>query len=118
MRYLNRLDIPTNEPINIDDYLTFSIKGPPLDLPAMHSFAIQEARPLGRDNCHIVLNAGLVPSPLIRTTSLLLDIDVNRTDELPQNDDGLWSFVERVREYKNMIFEACITDRARELFDR
>ena len=50
--------------------------------------------------------------------SLLLDIDVSRMDELPQNDEGLWAFVDRIREYKNMIFEACITDRARELFDR
>ena len=118
VRYLNRLDVPTEAPVSVDDYLTFTIKGPPLDLPPMHSFAIQEARPLGKDHCQLVLNAGLVPSPLIRTMSLLLDIDVSRMDELPQNDEGLWAFVDRVREYKNLIFEACITDRARELFDR
>ena len=62
VRYLNRLDVPTEVPISIDDYLTFTIKGPPLDLPPMHSFAIQETRPLGKDHCQLVLNAGLVPS--------------------------------------------------------
>ena len=118
VRFLNRLDIPAEGPVSIDDYLTFTIKGPPLDLPPMHSFAIQEARPLGRDNCQLVLNAGLVPSSLVKTTSLLLDIDVSRIDDLPQNDEGLWALVDRIREYKNSLFEACITDRARELFDR
>jgi uncharacterized protein (TIGR04255 family) len=47
----------------------------------------------------------------------LLDVDVSRETDLPQNDDGLWDFVNKVRAHKNFVFEACITNRARELFD-
>lgn len=117
VRYINRIDIPA-EAINIDDYLTFSIKGPALALPPMSSFTINEARPLGKDDCHLILNAGLVPSPLVKTTSLLLDVDISRGTDLPQNDEDLWAFVDRIREHKNFVFEGCITDRARELFSK
>ena len=119
VRYLNRIDIPSiSNTLNIDDYLTFTIKGPPLDLPPMNSFAINETRPLGEDDCDLILNAGLVPSPLVKTLSLLLDVDISRSVDLPQNDEALWALVNRMRDHKNLIFEACITGRARELFDQ
>jgi uncharacterized protein (TIGR04255 family) len=120
VRYVNRIDIPieSEHGINIDDYLTFSIKGPALALPPLASFAINEVRPLGIDDCQLTLNAGLVPSPLIKTMSLLLDVDVSRMTDIPQGDESLWAFVDRMRTHKNFIFEGCITDRARELFNR
>jgi uncharacterized protein (TIGR04255 family) len=117
VRYINRIDIPASAAVSIDDYLTFSIKGPALELPPMTSFAINEVRPLGKDECQLILNAGLVPSPLVKTISFLLDLDISRDTDLPQNDEALWAFVERIREHKNFIFEGCITDRARELFN-
>jgi uncharacterized protein (TIGR04255 family) len=118
VRYINRIDIPTSDPVNIDDYLTFTIRGPSLDLPPMTSFAINEVRPLGKDQCELILNASYVPSPLVKTTSFLLDLDISREVDLPQNDEGLWGFVDRIRGHKNFVFEGCITDRARELFNR
>jgi uncharacterized protein (TIGR04255 family) len=118
VRYVNRIDIPADHDVNIDDYLTFSIKGPALALPPISSFAINEARPLGKDDCHLILNAGLVPSPLLKTTSLLLDLDISRVTDLPQNDEALWAFVDRIREHKNFVFEGCITAQARELFNK
>jgi uncharacterized protein (TIGR04255 family) len=120
VRYLNRIDIPfvDGRTIDIDDYLTFTIRGPSLDLPPIASFAINEVRPLGRDSCQLILNAGLVPSPLVKTISFLLDVDINREVELPQNDEGLWALIDQIRSHKNFVFEGCITDRARELFNR
>jgi uncharacterized protein (TIGR04255 family) len=118
VRYINRIDVPANGLVNIDDYLTFSIKGPLLELPPLTSFAINEVRPLGKDDCQLILNAGLVPSPLVKTTSFILDLDISRDVDLPQNDEALWAFIERIRQHKNFVFEGCITNRARELFDR
>lgn len=118
VRYVNRIDIPFERTIDIDDYLTFTIRGPSLALPPIASFAINEVRPLGQDNCQLILNAGLVPSPLVKTISLLLDVDISREVELPQNDEGLWALIDQIRSHKNFVFEGCITDRARGLFNR
>jgi uncharacterized protein (TIGR04255 family) len=119
IRYINRIDVPMQGPaLSIEDYLNFSLRQPPIQLPPLQTYAINTSRPLGKDDCTLILNSGLVPSPLVNTVSLLLDIDVAREVDAPQNDKALWEFVERARQYKNEIFEACITDRTRELFDR
>ncbi len=49
------------------------------------------------------------------TTSLVFDLDLYRTEQLPQDEDGLWNLLERFRDEKDAIFEACITDKTREL---
>ena len=38
-------------------------------------------------------------------------------DSPPQNDDAVYELINRIRVAKNRVFEACITDRARELFE-
>jgi len=48
--------------------------------------------------------------------TILLDIDVFRTAELPVDDEEIWKVMEQLREEKNQVFEASITPRARELF--
>jgi len=35
---------------------------------------------------------------------------------VPQDDEALWELLERMRSKKDAVFEACITDRARETF--
>ena len=48
--------------------------------------------------------------------SVVLDIDIFRTQELPSDEEEIWRFFEILHARKNDVFEACITDRARELF--
>jgi uncharacterized protein (TIGR04255 family) len=48
--------------------------------------------------------------------SLLLDVDVFRTEDFPFNDGELWSVIDQARGIKNAIFESCINDEARRLF--
>jgi uncharacterized protein (TIGR04255 family) len=36
---------------------------------------------------------------------------------LPTEQDAIWAFVEDLRNKKNSVFEACLTDKARELFE-
>lgn len=57
-----------------------------------------------------------IQSPLINHTSLLLDIDVFRTDNIPLNDVDLWKTIDEARDIKNKIFKACITQKTEELF--
>lgn len=48
--------------------------------------------------------------------AIILDLDLFRAVEVPQDEDSIWTYFERLHVRKNDIFEACITDKARELF--
>ncbi len=120
VRYINRLDIPDPEsaPIRLEDYLMVNPRMPQGEggLPPMTHFVVNTVTPLGRDDCRLVLNISNVPSPLVKTASFALDIDIANEQKPPQNDEGIWQLLARIREYKNEIFESCITDKARALF--
>jgi uncharacterized protein (TIGR04255 family) len=120
VRYVNRIDIPlreAGEPVDLEGYLTVSPTMPPnIGLSPMNHFAVNAQAALGKDNCKLLLNVGSAPSPLVQTASFILDIDVVLDAGLPQNDDALWTQINRMREYKNTIFEASITDKTRNLF--
>jgi uncharacterized protein (TIGR04255 family) len=118
IRFINRVDIPNREekPIRIDDYLTFRPEVPNIGLAPMRAFNMNASMDIGRDGFKVTLITSLVPSPLVKTLSLLLDIDLSREADLPQNDDDLWSLVNVGRAHKNLVFEGCITDATRRLF--
>jgi uncharacterized protein (TIGR04255 family) len=49
-------------------------------------------------------------------TTFILDIDVSRVDLIPSNSADLWDIIDGFRNEKNQLFEGCITDKTRELF--
>jgi len=118
VRYVNRIDVPLdNSPlIRGPDYLNVWPMSPDQLGAPMTAYTMQTVRPLVVDDCILTLNSGIVPSPLIGFASFTLDLDVSRETNLPRRDDELWALVERIRHHKNSIFERCITDRARALF--
>lgn len=124
IRYINRLDVPlpsapTPPAIDVRHYLNLWPNSPNLgpNIQPMTGYTIQVSRALGVDGCHINLASTSVPSPLVAHASFLLDLDVYRETDLPRRDDALWAIIEKMRHHKNAIFEACITDRARKLFE-
>jgi uncharacterized protein (TIGR04255 family) len=118
VRYINRIDVP-GQHIQVGDYVGFGMVLPEALAPTpLASFALNAAMPLGEDGCKLILNSGSAVSPLVNVTSFILDVDVSCEIGLPQNDDGLWELANRIRRHKNTVFEACVTDRARELFNR
>ena len=117
VRYINRLDIPADGPVVAHErYLNLSARSPD-DLGPTTTYAIQATFQSAQVNGSIVINSGVVPSPLEGRLSIMLDIDVSRENSLPQKDEDLLLLLQDFREEKNRVFEACITDRARELFD-
>ncbi len=54
--------------------------------------------------------------PLVGYKSITLDIDVANESTNFSNDSQLWSMLSILRNEKNRIFEASVTDQARELF--
>jgi uncharacterized protein (TIGR04255 family) len=117
VRYINRIDIPlAGKPIELSDYIRFYLEVPQPPFPPIdQQFSQAVFSVAGRK---IVLNTGTVPSPLIGYGSVALDIDIACDTNVPQTDDEILSYLETVRDQKNMLFEACITDRARALFEQ
>lgn len=67
-------------------------------------------------HCMLLVNETIGDSPKPGCVGLILDIDLSRAHDIPKDEEGIWHLFERLRDRKNEIFEACITDRARELF--
>lgn len=119
VRYINRIDVPNPEqiPLPIDNYLIFRPVFPQFEGgEGVDAFGISGQMPIANTSFQLVLNAGTTVSPMVLTTSFLLDIDISQEGNLPRNDEGLWALVEQVRVHKNRIFEASLTDLSRKLF--
>ncbi len=116
VRYVNRIDIPES-PVELKQYFRTSPEVSP-DLPqVMEGFFMQIRLPQTDIDSMAVLNQTIVPSERANCTSVVLDIDLFRDHELPGDENSLWHCFQVLHDRKNEIFEACITDAARELFD-
>ncbi|TPJ72960.1 TIGR04255 family protein [Mesorhizobium sp. B2-6-2] len=119
VRYVNRIDIPTAgiEHIDIRDYLRVQPNVPMIADRPMSGFLVQASMPTANPNwdCNITSTLVLEP-PLLNHTSILLDIDVYRTRDIPSKAADILPILDEARTLKNTIFELCITDQARKLF--
>ncbi len=114
VRYINRLDLP----LPMDDFKDYLRTVPEVapDLPQeLGGYLMQLAIPQVDLDSLLLLNETLLPAPNPDTVSILLDIDLFRQLEESVEDDELWSLLEQFRHRKNQVFEACITERTREL---
>jgi uncharacterized protein (TIGR04255 family) len=120
VRYINRIDVPLEGTgrIQVENYLRVLPQLPDKLGDPMSTYAMQVVLPLGSDDCGLVLNSGTVPSPLVGFASFILDLDVFREASLPRRDDELWALLDKIRDHKNRLFESCITDAARVIFNQ
>lgn len=120
VRYVNRLDFPIERAANLElsEYLNFSPKVPNFSTKSLTGFVVQATVPTEQENWSVSLTSTVLnPPPLINTISILMDIDLFRTEQIPGRDEDLWECIESVRALKNSIFESCITDATRRLFE-
>jgi len=115
VRYINRIDIPL--PLNdFGEYLRTVPQVSP-DLPqGLVGYFMQLVLPVEDLKSQAVINETIIDPVQPNTVPVVLDIDIFRTDVLPATEDDMWAFIEQLRDAKNRVFEACITDKARELF--
>jgi len=116
VRYINRLDIPApDKKIKVENYLKLYPEIPE-ELGVTHMYAVQTMHYLEDIKSHLKINTAQVDSPKPKHIAILIDQDLSREVELPQNDAGLITYLKAVRDKKNNIFEACVTDEARKIF--
>ena len=115
VRYVNRLDLP----LPFDDFKKYLRTVPEIssDLPqALSNFFLQAQIPQLDLEALLVINMAIVPPPTPTVASVVLDLDLFRTTNLPQTEEKIWEYFEQLRVRKNKAFEACITDAMRERF--
>ncbi len=114
VRYVNRLDLP-NTMKDLREYLLLTPQVPQDLGDAMSGFLMQVQLIRNESKTATNLTAAIVPPVQPDVISIVLDIDVVRQHDVPQDDDGLWAMLSQMRDAKNNAFEACITEAYREL---
>lgn len=120
VRYVNQLNIPGAQ-VELDEYLKTSPKvSPDYTHGQLAGFFVQLQLWQEDLNCWLVVNEAPTQSPDAQTASILLDLDLfQERFEEPwgiEDDEAVWDFLEKLRDRKNEVFEASITDKTRRLF--
>lgn len=117
VRYINQLELP-GPSVEPEDYLnTYPLVSNKLP-PKLRDFGPY----LMNLNLHqhdlkgtLVLNEALGPPSTPDAISIVLDLDLFVENPPVTNEQELWAFFEKLRERKNLYFEACITPKTRTL---
>ena len=120
VRYINRLDIPWRDGspvVEEDDYLRSGIAKLPFDHGNFVSFAMRAEASLPGGEYSFILQTAVATPVLIAHGALALDIDVYRQVDGAMSDDDILRHLGEMRRWKNELFEASITDQARELIN-
>jgi uncharacterized protein (TIGR04255 family) len=114
VRYINRVDIPAPIVEMKDYFRTMPVVSP--DLPQVLAGFFMQLQIRHEDLLiDMLINQTIVPPPQPNTVSVVLDIDLFRSTDVPGGEEAIWAFFEEMHACKNAAFEACITDRTREL---
>jgi uncharacterized protein (TIGR04255 family) len=117
LRYINRIDIQSNEAtINPSDFLSISLNSPE-DLGPTISYAVNGSFQLPAIKAGLTIMSGVIsPPPVPNHLSILLDLDVGKETDLPQSEEGIMTLLTSMRDEKNRVFESLITEQSRMLF--
>ena len=114
LRYVNRFDLPETKVELKDFFRTGPEVSPDLTQP-LSNFFLRLVIPQDDLKGTLLINQTMVPPVREGCLSVVLDIDLFRDADIPDTEESIWSLFELLRERKNQVFEACITDRIREL---
>lgn len=118
LRYINRVDIPATR-IEVEDYFALYPEIPKkLRQRDTVGMALVVQIPQLDLDCMAVINQAQAEPAKPEHVSFVLDIDIFRMGIETWQDSEVWTFLDKLRDRKNEIFESCITDRTRELIDR
>ncbi len=117
VRYINQFDFPGKR-VEPEDYLkTFPelSRELPSALRDIGPFVMRLPIPQPDLGGVLVLTEALAPLQKPETVSFIFDIDLFVENLEITDESGLWDKLEQLSERKNLFFEACITDKTREL---
>lgn len=122
LRFVNRIDVPANEDetVEVEKYLNVYASLPTKLLQGRRDYLVRLSSKIGEGSAldwDLTLTVAKVPPALIGHQSFQLDIDVAFNGEISRVENVL-ELVSVGRQLKNRVFEQCITDSSRELFNQ
>ncbi len=63
----------------------------------------------------LIIHESLVPPESTDVISIILDLDLFRQQVWQSGDEAIWHFLDQLRERKNQVFKASITQKTKEL---
>jgi uncharacterized protein (TIGR04255 family) len=119
-RYINRIDVPNKafpEKTSVS-FLRVGIATPKELSTTIGPYSLSASFQEVSTGANIFIQSAIIqPPPLIEHVSLLLDIDASIEADIPSRVEAMWTLAETLRKAKNTVFEACVTDHARRLFE-
>ena len=115
VRYINQINIPHSS-VELKDYFRTGPEISPDLEQRVEACFMQVQIPQDDLKAKLSITQTLVPPSAPETASVLLDIDIFRTEDLPTTEEDIWSMLGKFRKRKNQAFEACITKKTRRLF--
>lgn len=115
LRYINRLDLPGTN-IEPYEYLNLYPKVPPEIPPDITGMFMQLRMPQDDIDAMAIINSSLVDSEREDAISVILDFDLFQASERVPGDHRIWTTLDQISERKNLLFNACLTDKAKEMY--
>lgn len=115
VRFINR--IPILSGVDIDEYVHLGPRIPPEASKQLVGYFMQLVLPAAElgPEFRVIVNTGVEPGTTPSSSALVLDIDVFCETVLSVHADAMWKTLEQLRNHKNRIFEASISDKVREM---
>jgi len=113
VRYINRFDLPITGDF-ADYFLTVPRIPPKLDT-GLAGYLMQLVLPQRDLEAVAVITQTPMAPPRPDFASVILDIDLYRDKNVPQDEGKLWDLFEEFRNRKNFLFEESISNKAREV---
>ena len=115
VRYINRFDIPNSSRVNFADFFR-TVPNIPSELDTgLAGFFMQLILPQQDLEATAVVSQTPAQPTGPNMASLILDIDLFRDANVPQDDEQIWALFDQFRDRKNFIFEQSMHEPAREL---
>ncbi len=111
-RYINKFVLP-GPVVDFDHYLRYVPKVPKVLPQALEAFFSRIVVPDSQRGLHAIITQSFQPNPT--ETSVILDIDVFKSGVFGDEHEA-WTVIEHLREFKNVIFFDCITEKTAKLF--
>jgi len=119
VRYINRFDIPNAkiEGRPLSEFIRVGISLPMEVSTVTGGFSFSVSGVEVSTGAKLIINGGvIIPPALLEHTSISLDIDVYWDADIPMRLEDMWVKTDVLRHAKNAVFEHCITDELRALF--
>ena len=114
VRFINQLDLPVEQGLNLDSYLTSCPKIPENMGQQLAGFFTRLLVPVPEQHATAIVIQNL-EKPINGKLPVILDFDIFREERLNLSNKEIWEYFDTLRTVKNNAFFGSLTDKALEL---